>query len=295
MIKKVIFIVGPTSSGKTSLAIEIAKNFNGEIISADSRQVYRGLDIGTGKEGMPSSSNNQETCLEVESRRAITKQAQNFKSQNRIKHIKSRARYIEGIPQYLIDIVEPGGSMYNLAQFLKDAKLTLNDIWDRGKLPVVIGGTGLYISALLKGYELSPVKQGRGQWKKQKKPDFQSVVLGIDMPRAKLYNRIDERLKKRIKQGLIKEVSNLLKQGIKPDWLIRLGLEYRYTTWFLQGKITSETEYFDKLRFAIHAYARRQLTWIRHQIGGVRWVSGFSKSQKTINKLIKGEDGGGER
>lgn len=278
MIKKVIFIVGPTSSGKTSLAVQIAKKFNGEIISADSRQVYRGLDIGTGKEGVGRN---------VKGLMSNVKLRKNF--------IKSRARYIEGIPQYLIDIVEPGGEMYNLAQFLKDAHLMLNDIWSRGKLPVVIGGTGLYISALLKGYELSPVKQGRGQWKKQKKPNFQPVVLGTDMPRTKLYNRIDERLKKRIKQGLIKEVSNLLKQGIKPDWLIRLGLEYRYTTWFLQGKITSETEYFDKLRFAIHAYARRQLTWIRHQIGGVRWVSGFSKSQKIINKFIKGESGGGER
>lgn len=273
---KVIFIVGTTSSGKTDLAVLVSKKFNGEIISADSRQVYRGLDIGTGKEGRPNPKH----------------QTPNTKP--RIHFIKSKARYIEGVPQYLIDIVEPGGEMYNLAQFLLDANLMLNDIWSRGKLPVVTGGTGLYISALIKGYKLARAKKGRGQWRKHKKPDFAPLVIGIDCQRDELYKKIDQRLKDRLDQGLIAEVQNLIARGIDPQWLIKLGLEYRFVTWRLRETIASDSGLYDKLRFAIHAYARRQLTWIRHQIGGVEWVRGWQQSQKTINKFLKAEKGGGE-
>jgi len=275
---KVIFIVGPTSAGKTGLAVEIAKKFNGEIISADSRQVYRGLDIGTGKEG-------------------ISKNAKGLMSNaKREELIKSRARYIDGIPQYLIDIVEPGDTMYNLGQFLGDAKLMLNDIWSRGKLPLVVGGTGLYITGLLKGFMPTPTKKGRGQWKKRKKPDFQSLVVGINPPRATLYKKIDKRLKSRLNQGLIGEVEGLIARGVSPAWLERLGLEYRFVTMRLSGTIKNDDELYDKLRFAIHAYARRQLTWLRHQIGGVRWVSGLSESANLITKFTasKKQERGGQ-
>ena len=269
---KVIFIVGPTSGGKTDLAVKLARYFDGEIISADSRQVYEGLDLGTGKEGMP---------------RNFKFQISNFKYlEDRILFLKERARYIGSVPQYLIDIQAPGEGMYHLAQFLSDAKLLLGDIWQRGKVPIVTGGTGLYISALIKGYELPETKQGRGKWRRRRRPDFQSLVIGTATDRPKLHERIDRRLKKRIERGLLEEVKKLLSSGVSADWLIKLGLEYRFTTWYLQGMISSKEEYYDKLRFAIHAYARRQLTWLRHQIPGVEWVSTSADAANLTVKFL---------
>jgi len=266
---KVIFIVGPTSGGKTDLAVKLARYFGGEIISADSRQVYEGLDLGTGKEGI----------CKIQSPKS--------KAQNpRVALIKHRARYVGNIPQYLIDIVAPGEGMYHLAQFLKDAKLMLNDIWRRGEVPIVTGGTGLYISALIKGYDLPKTKQGRGEWRRQRRPDFQSLVIGTATDRPKLHRRVDRRLQKRIELGLIEEVKKLLSSGVSADWLIKLGLEYRFTTWYLQGKISSRQEYYDKLKFAIHAYARRQLTWLRHQIPGVEWVSSSAQAANLTIKFL---------
>ncbi len=282
--KKVIFIVGPTSAGKTDLAVKLARYFGGEIISADSRQVYEGLDLGTGKEGVP---------------RNFKFQISNFKFlEGRIIFLKERARYIGEVPQYLIDIVKPGvppvrppgregGEMYNLALFLGDAKLILNDIWQRGRMPIVTGGTGLYISALIKGYDLPKTKQGRGEWRRHRRPNFQSLVIGIKTDRLKLHRRIDLRLKKRIELGLIREVKKLLSSGVPADWLIKLGLEYRFTTWFVQGKFASKSEYFDKLKHAIHAYARRQMTWLRHQIPGVEWVSSSAEAANYIVRFLK--------
>ena len=286
MENKVIFITGPTSSGKTKLAVDVAKKYNGEIISADSRQVYVGMDIGTGKEGVKSLKSK-------------------VKSDSRIDFIKSRVRFIEGIPQYLIDIIEPGGMPvrsdclgrlarlnqlggYNLAQFLKDAKLILNDIWRRGKLPIVAGGTGLYISALLKGYQLSTVERrpGRGNWNKKNKPKFSSILIARDLPREQLYKKIDQRLRDRLNQGIVGEVEGLIAKGVDPAWLVKIGLEYRFVTMYLNGEIKSQQELYDKLRYAIHAYARRQLTWIRHQLRGTEWVSSRNEAYNKINQFL---------
>jgi tRNA dimethylallyltransferase len=275
MTPKVIFIVGPTASGKTDLAVKLARYFNGEIISADSRQVYEGLDLGTGKDGRPRIK-NYELRIKNGAQKA-----------DRKAFIKDRARYIKNIPQYLIDIVRPGGEMYNLARFLLDAQLMIKDIKARGRVPIVVGGTGLYISALIKGYELPPAKKGRGEWGKQVGADFVPLVISINTERAKLYEAIDRRLGKRIKKGMISEVKNLLSRGVSPDWLIKLGLEYRFTTKYLQGQIASSTDYFNQLKFASHAYARRQLTWLRHQIPGVEWVSSSAQAANLIVKFLK--------
>ena len=272
MKNKIVFIVGPTSSGKTDLAVLICKKFNGEIISADSRQVYRGLDIGTGKEGICKNDKCQISNAKL-----------------RIDFIKCRARWISGVPQYLIDIVEPGGEMYNLKNFIDDANLCIRDIQNREKLPVVIGGTGLYVSALTEGYQLSKHKQERGEWAKKKESNFDNLILAVDVPREELYRRIDERLEKRINQGLIAEVSNLIDRGVSTDWLQKIGLEYRFVSQRLMGTIKTDGELFDKLRFAIHGYARRQLTWLRHKISRVEWVMSSDEAViKTHNFLRKG-------
>lgn len=241
MGRKLVAIVGPTASGKTDLGIYLAKKFKGEIISADSRQVYKGLDIGTGKD--------------------------------------------KSYPQHLIDIVEPGKKMYNLARFLKDTKKILEDIWPRGKLPILVGGTGLYLSGLLRGYELPPKKLGRGVWYKKKTPEFESLIIGIDIPRKVLYQWIDERLERRVKEGLVEEVKGLIQEGISPKWLKKLGLEYRFVTNYLGGKM-SKKEMQEKLKYAIHGFARRQLTWLRHQLPGIHWVGSKEGAEKLVKRFL---------
>lgn len=249
-LNKIIFIVGATSSGKTDVAIQVAKKFNGELISADSRQVYRGLDIGTGKD--------------------------------------------KSYPHHLIDIVKPGGEMFSVGEFLRLSRELIPKIWSENHLPIVVGGTGLYISALIKGYQLPKTKKKKGEWREQVKPDFDALVIGIDVPREKLYDKIDKRLRQRMDQGLIAEVQGLIAGGVDPEWLEKLGLEYRFVTWRLQDKIKSDGELYDKLRFAIHHYARRQLTWLRHQIPGVEWVSGVDKAEKLVNKFLRSQEARGE-
>ncbi|HOE74652.1 MAG TPA: tRNA (adenosine(37)-N6)-dimethylallyltransferase MiaA [bacterium] len=240
--KKVIFIVGPTSSGKTDVAIALAREFNGELVSADSRQVYRGLDIGTGKD--------------------------------------------KSYPHHLIDIKNPGGAMFSLGEFLRRANELLPQIWEKGKVPIVVGGTGLYITALLKGYKLPKKKMGRGRWHKQEKPAFDTLVIALDVPRAVLYQRIDERLRRRMEEGLIAEVEGLIRAGVEAKWLNKLGLEYRYVTNYLAGEYGNEEELYNKLRFAIHRYARRQLTWLRHQINGVEWTRGLPCARVKVKQFL---------
>ncbi len=240
--KKVVFIVGPTSSGKTDVAIALAREFNGELISADSRQVYQGLDIGTGKD--------------------------------------------KSYPHHLIDVKKPGGAMFSVGEFLQQANKLLPQIWKKGKLPIVVGGTGLYATALLKGYKLPKKKMDRGKWRRQEKPGFKALVIAMDVPRPVLYQRIDERLKQRMEEGLIKEVEGLIKEGVGVAWLNKLGLEYRYVTNYLKGEYESEEELYNKLRFAIHRYARRQLTWLRHQISGVEWAKGLPYARAKIKQFL---------
>ena len=269
-----ITILGPTASGKTPLAAALAKQVDGEIISADSRQVYRRMDIGTGKD---------------------------------------LADY-DGVPYHLIDICEPG-TKYNLFQYQQDFFDAYEDIRSRGVLPILCGGTGLYIEAVLKGYHLSPVPQnpelrqqleGRSldeltQMLKELKaktgsnmhnttdvdscqrairaieiesynlehpvprrelPAVDSLIVGVSIDRELRREKISRRLKARLEEGMIDEVRGLLDSGIPADDLIYYGLEYQFVTEYLIGRLSYD-EMFRRLEIAIHQFAKRQMTWFR--------------------------------
>lgn len=276
--QKMITILGPTASGKTSVAAALALRTGGEIISADSRQVYRRMDIGTGKD---------------------------------------LADYTIGdvhIPYHLIDIAEPG-TKYNLFQYQQDFHTAYNDIRSRGKLPILCGGTGLYIEAVLGGYSLSPVPQNQKLREslegksldqltqmlvelKQKNgsnmhnrtdvdtaqrairaieietynlehptperqmPPVDSLVIGINIDRELRREKITRRLKARLDEGMCDEIRSLIDGGVNPDDLIYYGLEYKFVTEYVVGR-TSYEEMFRQLEIAIHQFAKRQMTWFR--------------------------------
>lgn len=273
-MQQMITILGPTASGKTPLAAALAKQVDGEIISADSRQVYRRMDIGTGKD---------------------------------------LADY-DGVPYHLIDICEPG-TKYNLFQYQQDFFDAYEDIRSRGVLPILCGGTGLYIEAVLKGYHLSPVPQnpelrqqleGRSldeltQMLKELKaktgsnmhnttdvdscqrairaieiesynlehpvprrelPAVDSLIVGVNIDRELRREKITRRLKARLEEGMLDEVRGLLDSGIPADDLIYYGLEYQFVTEHLIGRLSYD-EMFRRLEIAIHQFAKRQMTWFR--------------------------------
>ena len=273
-----ITILGPTATGKTQLAAELAANIDAEIISADSRQVYRRMDIGTGKD------------------------LGDYVVQGKC------------VPYHLIDICEPG-TKYNVYEYQKDFIDAYNDITTRGKKVVLCGGTGLYLEAVLRGYRLSPVPQNdnlrqRLEGKtleelttileelKRKNgtimhnrtdvdtaqrairaieieeyylehpvpdrafPKINAVVIGVDIDREERRKRITRRLKQRLEEGMIEEVKGLMDSGIPPENLIYYGLEYKYVTEHLMGKTTYQ-EMFKLLEIAIHQFAKRQMTWFR--------------------------------
>ena len=273
-----ITILGPTASGKTPVAARLAAEIGGEIISADSRQVYRRMDIGTGKD---------------------------------------LADYVvDGklIPYHLIDIREPG-TKYNLFEYQQDFFDAYQDIRSRGVVPILCGGTGLYIEAVLKGYKLSPVPQNQElrdslegksleeltqmltelkaktgsnmhnttdvdscqrairaieiesynlqhPLPKRELPPVESVIIGIDIDRELRREKITRRLKARLEEGMVDEVKALLAEGIPADDLIYYGLEYKFVTEYLVGQ-TSYDEMFTRLEIAIHQFAKRQMTWFR--------------------------------
>ena len=281
-MKKLITILGPTASGKTPLAAALAREVNGEIISADSRQVYRRMDIGTGKD------------------------------------LADYTTIVDGmpvnIPYHLIDICEPG-TKYNLFQYQQDFFDAYNDIVGRGVTPILCGGTGLYIEAVLKGYHLSPVPQNaelRSQLegksleeltlllenlKKEngsvmhnktdvdscqrairaieietynkehpmplrELPPIPSVIIGVNIDRELRREKITRRLKARLDEGMVDEIRSLLDSGIPAEDLIYYGLEYKYLTEYVMGKLSYE-EMFRQLEIAIHQFAKRQMTWFR--------------------------------
>ena len=281
-MQKMITILGPTASGKTPVAARLAMEIGGEVISADSRQVYRRMDIGTGKD------------LED--------------------YMVSQRDGSFVIPYHLIDIREPG-TKYNLFEYQQDFFDAYQDIRSRGKVPILCGGTGLYIEAVLKGYHLSPVPQNqelrdRLEGKtlaeltqmltelKQKTgsnmhnttdvdscqrairaieietyniehptprrelPPVDSIIIGIDIDRELRREKITRRLKARLDEGMVDEVKALLDEGISPEDLIYYGLEYKFVTEYLMGN-TSYDEMFTRLEIAIHQFAKRQMTWFR--------------------------------
>lgn len=245
---KVLAIVGPTGSGKTALAVKIAKRYDGIIISADSRQIYRGLDVGTNKEGVSGQWRNHP------------------------------ARIIDDIPQLLVDAANPG-ERFTLSDWLERARLLLDEIWINQKLPIVVGGTGLYVTALFEGYVL-----GQGRFAKQKKAvDFTALTLQQNVAREKLYALSDERFPKIFDQ-LVDEVRQLLSQGVSPTWLEVIGLDYRYAARFMTGKL-DRAEAISQFQAASRQYIRRQLTWWRHH-GTVEMVNGFDQACSLVEEFL---------
>ncbi|MCX6244005.1 MAG: tRNA (adenosine(37)-N6)-dimethylallyltransferase MiaA [Bacteroidetes bacterium] len=293
-----IVILGPTASGKTALASRIAYEFNGEVISADSRQVYRGMSIGTGKD-------LSEYCING-----------------------------KNIPYHLIDIVEPGYE-YNIFEFQKDFLKAYNSILSRGKLPVLCGGSGMYLESVLKKYEMKEaeglnepgdefsnktddelnalllslrtphnttdlidrqrmiraIRIGLARDKEETKnlfpEEIKPMVFGIGWDREVLRKRITARLKQRIEHGMIEEVKDLLDHGLTPEQLKFYGLEYRYITLYLQKKLDFN-EMFRLLNIAIHQFAKRQMTWFRKMEKAgliIHWISGETDLNEKISKV----------
>ena len=304
-----ITILGPTASGKTPLAAHLAAEIGGEIISADSRQVYRRMDIGTGKD------------------------LSDYK-------VERGKRKGERIPYHLIDICEPG-TKYNLFQYQQDFQKAYDDIMARGRQPILCGGTGLYIEAVLKGYQLSPVPQNPelraslegksleeltvmlkelkrqngshmhnttdvdtaqrairaieielGQQGDMKHEAFNMkqtpyVIIGIDIDRDLRREKITRRLKARLDEGMIDEVRGLLNEGIPADDLIYYGLEYKYLTEYVIGRLTYD-EMFRQLEIAIHQFAKRQMTWFRgmeRRGFNIHWIDATLPMQQKVAQI----------
>ncbi len=300
-MQQMVTILGPTASGKTPLAVALAHKIGGEILSADSRQVYRRMDIGTGKD-----------LVEY-----------------------------DDVPYYLINICEPG-TKYNLFQFQQDFYDAYQDITGRGVRPILCGGTGLYIEAVLKGYHLSPVpqnpelrqrlegktleeltqmlrelKQQNGSnmhnttdvdscqrairaieiedynlhtpMPKRELPAIPSVIIGVDIPREQRREKITRRLKARLEEGMVEEVKALLDEGIPAEDLIYYGLEYKFVTEYLTGKTTYE-EMFQRLEIAIHQFAKRQMTWFRgmeRRGFTIHWIDALQPMDEKVRRIIE--------
>ncbi len=301
MSERMITILGPTASGKTPLAASLAKEIGGEIISADSRQVYRRMDIGTGKD------------LED----------------------------YGDIPYHLIDIAEPG-TKYNLFQYQQDFFDAYNNIIGRGKIPILCGGTGLYIEAVLKGYQLSPVPQNPELRKRlednaldeltqmlvelkqqngsnmhnktdvdscqrairaieietynlqhpvprRELPPVDSVIIGVNIDREARRQKITNRLKARLEGGMVDEVRSLLNEGIPAEDLIYYGLEYKFVTEYVTGQTTYD-EMFQRLEIAIHQFAKRQMTWFRgmeRRGFTIHWIDALLPMEEKVKAIIQ--------
>ena len=303
IMKRMITILGPTASGKTPVAACLAAMIGGEIISADSRQVYRRMDIGTGKDLADYTVDGRQ------------------------------------VPYHLIDIREPG-TKYNLFEYQQDFFDAYQQIQERGAVPILCGGTGLYIEAVLKGYKLSPVPQNQElrcslegksldeltqmltdikiktgsnmhnttdvdscqrairaieietynlehPTPRRELPSVDSVIIGIDINRDLRREKITRRLKARLEEGMVDEVRALLDEGISADDLIYYGLEYKFITEYLRGQ-TSYEEMFQRLEIAIHQFAKRQMTWFRgmeRRGFTIHWISATLSMDEKIKAI----------
>ena len=312
-MKEMITILGPTASGKTSLAAALAAETGGEIISADSRQVYRRMDIGTGKD---------------------------------------LADYVVGdrhIPYYIIDIAEPG-TKYNLFQYQQDFARAYKDIKDRGALPILCGGTGLYIEAVLKDYRLAPVAENkelrarlegksleelteiltelkrkngtnmhnrsdvdtaqrairaieieegilRSEERGEKSEErgeiseesrgIDSLIIGVGIDREARRQKISARLRQRLDEGMVEEIRGIIDSGVPAEDLIYYGLEYKFVTEYVIGKLSYD-EMFRRLEIAIHQFAKRQMTWFRgmeRRGFTIHWVDAMLPTEEKIRKI----------
>lgn len=308
-----IVVLGPTAVGKTSIGVHLASNLNGEIISADSRQTYKGLDIGSGKD----------LC----------------------------EFFVDGksIPYHLIDVADLSQE-YNVFNFQQDFYKVFPDVIFRGKLPVIVGGTGMYLDSVIRGYDLVPVPENSelrleldkkslfeldeilislkpdlhnksdllirervvraieialymkenkdftsqsedvaGKFTVQR-PDIRPLIMGTTFDRLKVRENISVRLKERLSNGMIEEVENLHKSGVSWERLEKLGLEYRYCSLYLEGKISSKEDLFEKLFVAIRQFAKRQETWFRGmEKKGVKinWLPAVQDKNKRMKAALE--------
>lgn len=291
---KLIIILGPTATGKSALAVRLAKHVRGEIISADSRQVYRGMNIGTGK---------------------ITK------------------KEMGGVPHHLLDVVSPT-QQYSVARYVRDARKAITAILSQNHVPIIVGGTGLYIDALTRGLvlpEVPPNPKLRARLEKmtteklfallkkkdprravtidrhnrrrliraleiieafgkvpvlQKQPEFQTLFIGLSLPQEKLNTKIHARLLSRMRQGMVSEVKKLHANGVSWKKLEGFGLEYKNIAQYLQKKMTKE-EMLTRLSKDIEHYAKRQMTWFKRH-PDIHWLSPneFVKAKKLSQKFL---------
>lgn len=298
---KLIVIAGTNASGKSGLGVELASRYGGEVVSADSRQVFRGLDLGSGK---------------------ITPQE------------------MRGVPHHLIDVCQPG-DFFSMADFQRLAYAAIDGIQARGKLPFLVGGTGLYVDAVAEGYELSdrapdlalraelethttpelyqmlqkklpgteidPRNRNRvmralerlaadDYHPGKRQPRYEVLKLGVSWDRETLKQRIDERLERRLRDGMVQEVQGLLDAGVSREFLMKLGLEYRYLTRYLDGELTYEQMVLE-LGNAIKKFAKRQVTWFKKD-PAIHWLDmradPVAQAAALIDRFLDG-DGNGER
>lgn len=294
-----ITILGPTASGKTPLAAALAYKLDTEIISGDSRQIYRRMDLGTGKD---------------------------------------LADYVvdgHQVPYHLIDIVEPGYK-YNVFEYQRDFLSAYNEVKQKGKLPVLCGGTGMYLESVLKGYRLLPVPEnpqlraslaGKSleeltqmlsvykklhnstdvdtvkrairaieieEYYKQQPPEYRefptlnSLIIGVDIDRELRRQKITHRLKQRLDEGMVDEVKALLEGGIAAEDLIYYGLEYKYLTLYATGALSFD-DMFHQLEIAIHQFAKRQMTWFRgmeRRGFSINWLDARMPTEEKVEKII---------
>jgi tRNA dimethylallyltransferase len=290
-----ITILGPTASGKTTLAAALADKLQTEIISGDSRQVYRRMDLGTGKDLDDYTVNGR------------------------------------SVPYHLIDIVEPG-TKYNVFEYQRDFLQAYEGIVSQGKQPILCGGTGMYIESVLKGYRLLPVPENKElrsslegktleelthilesykqlhnstdvdttkrairaieieEYNQTHSTDYRdfpalnSLIIGVDIDRELRREKITRRLKQRLSDGMVDEVRKLLNEGIPSEDLIYYGLEYKYLTLYVIGELTYE-EMFRQLEIAIHQFAKRQMTWFRgmeRRGFSIHWIDATSPMEEKI-------------
>lgn len=243
-------ILGPTACGKTTLAAHLAAHIGGEIISADSRQVYRGMDIGTGKD------------------------------------LKDYIVDGQAVPYHLIDIAE-AGERYNLFRFQRDFLRAYDDIVSRGKQPILCGGTGLYIESIVRRYELDEATDDENQ--RISDIAESNILVGLKIDRELRRQRITQRLHQRLDEGMVDEVRRLLDAGVSSERLIRYGLEYKYLTLYVIGQLSYD-EMVRLLEIAIHQFAKRQMTYFRgmEERRGVKihWIDATLPMEEKIRQCI---------
>ena len=296
--EKLVVVLGTNASGKSGLGIELALKYGAEIVSADSRQVFRGLDLGSGK---------------------VTKEE------------------MKGVPHYLLDVAEPG-DFFSLKEYQELAYKAIDDILSRGTRPFLVGGTGLYVNSIVDGYELTDapvdtelrakveamtleelqellkhklgtipdtldmrnkrrleraaekILQGK-PLNLQSVKKYETLCLGVTWEREILYRRIEERLDRRLEEGMIEEVEGLLSKGVSDDFLYRLGLEYRYILLYLRGRFKDRDEFRAKLFMEIRHLAKEQMTWFRKR-KDVHWLNmtddPFDQAVRLIDDFYRG-------